>query len=483
MRASPSAQAEPAPAEPATPSRQAAVETPSDTAVVQRTPSLLENMSPDKLGKSAWRSTVSVASAPMAAGRYVGSGLSQTFEKLGAVSGFQSAMAGLGDGSIDTSDAGLEKLFAEIDGDGSGSISNEEMFSALSKKYEKLEQSVIEQMMDAADTDNDGEISIDEFKAIMRADPSPPAPPPRQLSRQSSQVSEPATPRVVGKARQPASPERVSRQPSQQNAQAPPPQALAPWTPSLLEKMSPDKLVMHAWDGAVMPVASAPIAAGKFIGEKIGAVFGFQKLMEGPDGESLDKSDDGLETLFREMDADGSGKISHDEMFSALSEKYGRDLEQSVIVQMMAAADTDGDGEISIDEFKAIMRAEQQVAPELDSEAPPSKAPLAPSIVHFPVGSAMRPRSVPSAQGPPPPSLPPAPPPTEERRVESATSSGLGSATSSGLGSATSSAQRSGGPMAQAPSAASASTLKPREVFPTAGFPAKPQFDDDKEFL
>ena len=59
------------------------------------------------------------------------------------------------------------------------------MFSALSKKYEKLEQSVIEQMMDAADTDNDGEISIDEFKAIMRASPSAQAEP---------APAEPATP-------------------------------------------------------------------------------------------------------------------------------------------------------------------------------------------------------------------------------------------------------------------------------------------------
>lgn len=92
-------------------------------------------------------------------------------DKMDTASGFQFAMASLSGGSIDKSDASLEKLFAQIDGDGDGSISNEELVAALSKEYERLEQAAIEQMMAAADTDNDGEISLDEFKAIMCAKP------------------------------------------------------------------------------------------------------------------------------------------------------------------------------------------------------------------------------------------------------------------------------------------------------------------------
>jgi hypothetical protein len=41
-------------------------------------------------------------------------GIEKTFETLGVTAGFQAVMKGLGD-DVDTSDAGLEKLFKEID--------------------------------------------------------------------------------------------------------------------------------------------------------------------------------------------------------------------------------------------------------------------------------------------------------------------------------------------------------------------------------
>lgn len=83
-------------------------------------------------------------------------------------------MAGFGV-NVDTSDEGLEKLFKELDADGSGNISKEEMTKAIEKLYagssQKLDEKFIDQMMTAADTDGDGEISLDEFKVIMRAGP------------------------------------------------------------------------------------------------------------------------------------------------------------------------------------------------------------------------------------------------------------------------------------------------------------------------
>jgi len=77
--------------------------------------------------------------------------------------------------NVDTSDEGLAKLHKELDADGSGNISKEEMTKAIEKLYagssQKLDEKFIDQMMAAADTDGDGEISLEEFKVIMRAGP------------------------------------------------------------------------------------------------------------------------------------------------------------------------------------------------------------------------------------------------------------------------------------------------------------------------
>lgn len=40
---------------------------------------------------------------------------------------------------------------------------------------------------------------------------------------------------------------------------------------------------------------------------------------------------------------------------------YGSGLDESITAKMLKAADTDGDGEVSLDEFKRIMRAGPEV--------------------------------------------------------------------------------------------------------------------------
>jgi hypothetical protein len=79
---------------------------------------------------------------------------------------------------------------------------------------------------------------------------------------------------------------------------------------------------------------------------------GYNELGEGDDGPS----DESLEKLFKELDANGSGDVSRDEVEGAIFKLFGK-VEQKVVEEMMAAADTDGDGEISVDEFKKVMRA------------------------------------------------------------------------------------------------------------------------------
>jgi hypothetical protein len=75
-------------------------------------------------------------------------------------------------------------------------------------------------------------------------------------------------------------------------------------------------------------------------------------------GEVTDKSDSGLEAAFALVDTNRSGKIDAVEMKAYLKESvYGKELDDQTINEMMTAADIDEDGEVSLAEFKTIIRA------------------------------------------------------------------------------------------------------------------------------
>ena len=63
------------------------------------------------------------------------------------------------------------------------------------------------------------------------------------------------------------------------------------------------------------------------------------------------------------MDTDASGKISAAEIRAHIASVSGSGLDESIAAEMLKAADTDGDGEVSLDEFKTIMRAGPDVKP------------------------------------------------------------------------------------------------------------------------
>jgi len=66
---------------------------------------------------------------------------------------------------------------------------------------------------------------------------------------------------------------------------------------------------------------------------------------------NIDKSDAGLKKAFEGVDADSSGQISAKEMSAYIASVYGGPLDESITKEMFKAADTDGDGEISLTEF------------------------------------------------------------------------------------------------------------------------------------
>lgn len=77
----------------------------------------------------------------------------------------------------------------------------------------------------------------------------------------------------------------------------------------------------------------------------------------GMGGETIDKSDAALASRFAEVDADGSGAISDNEMKAYMLSVYGPSLDKKIVKTMMQMADTNGDGEVDLEEFKDFMRA------------------------------------------------------------------------------------------------------------------------------
>lgn len=64
-------------------------------------------------------------------------------------------------------------------------------------------------------------------------------------------------------------------------------------------------------------------------------------------------SNNKLHTAFKMFDKDGGGSISTDEIKQVLS--FGQALDESVVQQIIEQVDANGDGEISYEEFAAMM--------------------------------------------------------------------------------------------------------------------------------
>jgi len=80
----------------------------------------------------------------------------------------------------------------------------------------------------------------------------------------------------------------------------------------------------------------------------------FITMMEKHDAENETDDIEGLQMAFRAFDIDGNGKIDRDELAQVMK-NLGQELSAEEIEAMMKEADTDGDGSIDFEEFKALM--------------------------------------------------------------------------------------------------------------------------------
>ena len=186
-----------------------------------------------------------------------------------------------------------------------GSIDAPEMKKYIQSVYEnRLDDKTINEMISKGGMDEGGELSLAEFKVIMRAGP-----------KKSSGAISGAVDAGVG-----ATVDGVK--------------ATGNFLYSGLEKTL----------------------------ETLGVTAGFQAVF----GEDIDRSDAGLEAAFASVDANQSGHIDSSEMRAFIQRLYEDDMPRRAldrtIAKMMAAADKNKDGEIDLNEFKVIVRAGPKVS-------------------------------------------------------------------------------------------------------------------------
>ena len=70
----------------------------------------------------------------------------------------------------------------------------------------------------------------------------------------------------------------------------------------------------------------------------------------------MDLTDEALEAAFNRLDKDNSGSCSSAELKQYIHEVHKKRLRPDAIASMMAEADADKDGEVSLEEFKLVMR-------------------------------------------------------------------------------------------------------------------------------
>jgi len=257
------------------------------------------------------------------------SGIETACDTLGVTTGFQAVFG------MDTSDEALAESFAQVDADKSGKISRDEMKAAILKMYGKsLDDKYVEAMMTAADTNNDGEIDLDEFKTIMRAGPA------TKKTTTALDYAKQGTDFLATKtvAAGAAGAGFVKGA------------VTDPVSTATAVAESTKAGVTAVTDGTADLIVSGIETAIDALG--VDSAF---KTMFG-----VDTSDEALAERFAQVDADTSGKISRDEMKAAILKMYGKSLDDKYVEAMMSAADTDNDGEIDLDEFKTIMRAGQK---------------------------------------------------------------------------------------------------------------------------
>lgn len=195
----------------------------------------------------------------------------------------------------------IDDLFNHLDEDGDGELTAEEIFDGLNSVpgFEEVTRNQVQALVSSLDDDDNGWISMDEFKKFVVT----------EKKCVSALVHEK---RKTGRKK-----ERKPRVSAFAKAH------------QLRENASPAEFAK-------------------------GVRLTFKKTVQ--DGFSLDE-------LFKEMDADGDGQISGDELQAILVRfRYFKNVTVQQVTELLVLIDDDGAGDVSIEEFKQFLDAEETFA-------------------------------------------------------------------------------------------------------------------------
>ena len=236
----------------------------------------------------------------------------------------------------------LRKLFDKFDENGDGMIDSSELREGLlSLNLADLPPSQVERLVKEIDEDDNGVIDLDEFIDI--------------LSSGESDASDDATTEDVGEAEEPSADEEHD------NADAVSEDAVEPSDADAEEDEGQDDGEADDTGDEVAEPEDEPAEEVEAVDDAVDEGDMSHKevvSLKNPLLELANMMDEmgvSAQRVFNDLDRDGNGIISKDELMKLIESDYGEDMDMETVEMLMEQLDDDGDGSVDLAEFYASL--------------------------------------------------------------------------------------------------------------------------------
>ena len=236
----------------------------------------------------------------------------------------------------------LRKLFDKFDENGDGMIDSSELREGLlSLNLADLPPSQVERLVKEIDEDDNGVIDLDEFIDI--------------LSSGESDASDDATTEDVGEAEEPSADEEHD------NADAVSEDADEPSDADAEEDEGQDDGEADDTGDEVAEPEDEPAEEVEAVDDAVDEGDMSHKEVVSLKNPLLDLANMmdemgvSAQRVFNDLDRDGNGIISKDELMKLIESDYGEDMDMETVEMLMEQLDDDGDGSVDLAEFYASL--------------------------------------------------------------------------------------------------------------------------------